>query len=140
MSTDIKHCGVVDGIEDGRVKVRIIQSSACASCKVASHCNASENKEKIVEVYGALTSGLTVGDNVVVVASQRVGTLAVVLSSVIPLFILIAVLACVLALTGSEAVAALSSIGALLPYYLILYMCRERIRSRLSFRIEREGV
>ena len=50
MSTDIKHCGVVDEVEDGCVKVRIVQSSACASCKVASHCNASENKEKVVEV------------------------------------------------------------------------------------------
>ncbi len=140
MSTDIKHCGVVDEVEDGRVKVRIVQSSACASCKVASHCNASENKEKVVEVPVRDASRYAVGDQVVVAASQRTGTLAVVLSSVIPLFILVAVLACVLAVTGSEGVAALSSIAALAPYYLILYICREKIRARLSFRLEQENV
>lgn len=139
MSLDIKHCGVVDEIEGDRVKVRIVQSSACASCKVASHCNASENKEKIVEVFVGDTSRYAVGDDVLVVASQRMGTFAVVLSSVVPLFIIVAVLACVLAVTGSEPVAALSSIAALAPYYLILYMCRDKIRARLSFKIEQSG-
>lgn len=137
MSANIKHSGVVDEISDGCIKVRIVQSSACASCKVAGHCNASESKEKIVDVYSA-TGRFAVGDNVIVTASQRTGFLAVFLSSVIPLFLLIAVLASVLAATGSEAAAALSSLGALVPYYLILYILRDKIRSRLSFRIEHE--
>ena len=66
------------------------------------------------------------------------GFLAVLLSSVIPLFLLIAVLASVLAATSSEAWAALASLGALVPYYLILYILKDKIRSRLSFKIEHE--
>ncbi len=136
MSANIKHCGIVDEITDGCIKVRIVQSSACASCKVASRCNASESKEKIVEVYDEDTNMFSIGDNVTVTASQGMGFLAVLLSSVIPLFLLIAVLASVLAATSSEAWAALASLGALAPYYLILYMLKDKIRSRLSFKIE----
>lgn len=54
MSNKIKHNGVVDGVEEGCVRVRILQSSACSACKVAAHCNASETKEKIIEVQVVL--------------------------------------------------------------------------------------
>ena len=136
MGADIRHCGVVDDVTDGCVKVRIVQSSACASCKVAGHCNASESKEKIVDVYERDARKFAVGDNVVVVASSRMGMFVVLLSSVIPLFVLVAVLVAVYAATNSEGRAAVASLCALIPYYLILYLCRERIRARLSFRIE----
>lgn len=138
MNTSIKHCGIVDEISDRCIKVRIVQSSACASCKVASHCNASESKEKIVEVYDDNSKLFSVGDNVVVMASTKVGLFAVFLSSVIPLFLLIVTLATVLAITNNEVYAALSSIGILIPYYIILYIFKDRIRSRLSFNITHE--
>lgn len=137
ISTNIRHSGVVDEITDDCVKVRIIQSSACASCKVAGHCNASESKEKIIDVFGENVSGLKIGDNVVVIASQSSGFLAVLLSSVIPLFLLIAVLFVTLYITGNEVTAALASLLSLFPYYLIIYMCREKIRTRLMFHLER---
>lgn len=136
MNNNIRHWGVVDGVGDGCLKVRILQTSACASCKVSGHCTASESKEKVVDVYDKNLPDLHKGDKVVVVASQRTGFLAVLLSSVIPLFILVSVLVSVLTLSGSEAGAALLSICALLPYYLLLYLFRERIRSRLSFHID----
>ena len=138
MNTSIKHCGIVDEISDRCIKVRIVQSSACASCKVASHCNASESKEKIVEIYDDNSKLFSVGDNVVVMASTKVGLFAVFLSSVIPLFLLIVTLATVLAITNNEVYAALSSIGILIPYYIILYIFKDRIRSRLSFKITHE--
>ncbi len=137
ISTNIRHSGVVDEITDDCVKVRIIQSSACSSCKVAGHCNASESKEKIIDVFGENVSGLKIGDNVVVIASQSSGFLAVLLSSVIPLFLLIAVLFVTLYITGNEVTAALASLLSLFPYYLIIYMCREKIRTRLMFHLER---
>lgn len=138
MNTSIKHCGIVDEISDRCIKVRIVQSSACASCKVASRCNASESKEKIVEVYDDNSKQFSVGDNVVVMASTKVGLFAVFLSSVIPLFLLIITLATVLAITNNEVYAALSSIGILIPYYIILYIFKDQIRSRLSFNITHE--
>lgn len=116
--------------------MRIVQASACATCKIAGHCTASESKEKLIEVYETNKSNLKPGDEVVVTAAQKVGFLAVLLSAVLPLFILIAALATALTLTGDEALGALIGIGSLVPYYLIIYMLREKIGQKLSFHIE----
>ena len=73
MSNKIKHSGVVDGVDGTTVRVRILQSSACRACKVASHCNASETKEKLVEVTTSDASQYHVGDSVRVLADTSVG-------------------------------------------------------------------
>ena len=36
----MRHEGVVASVDDEKVRVRIVQTSACASCKVADHFNA----------------------------------------------------------------------------------------------------
>ncbi len=136
MNNKIKHFGIVDEVGGGCIKVRITQSSACSSCKVAGHCNASESKEKLVDVYGGNPLNVSKGDKVVVVAAERSGFLAVILTSVIPLIILVAVLVICLYATGNEGEAALISLCALVPYYLAIYLFREKIRQRLSFSIE----
>ena len=50
MSHQIEHSGVVQHVGDGHVQVLIVQTSACAACKVASYCNAAESKEMMVTV------------------------------------------------------------------------------------------
>ena len=72
MSNKISHLGVVDSIEGDRVKVRIIQTSACAACKVATHCTASESKVKMVDVFGCDTAKYKAGQEVTVWASREV--------------------------------------------------------------------
>ena len=73
MSAKISHSGIVASINKGCVQVRILQTSACAACKVAGHCNASESKEKIVDVLNVNDiSTLKVGDHVIVTASHDV--------------------------------------------------------------------
>lgn len=137
MTNNVRHSGIVHGVEDDCIKVRIVQTSACASCKISGRCSASEAKDKIVDVYGSGLDDLNVGDNVWVVASQNTGYFAVLLSSVIPLFVLVIVLAAVIGITGNEVLAALVGLCSLIPYYIIIYMLRERIRVRLSFHIEK---
>ena len=136
MSNKISHPGVIDRIEGDCVKVRIIQTSACAACKVASHCNASESKEKMVDVICCDTAKYATGQEVVVSASKEVANRALLLGFGIPLFLLVAVLLIVLHLTGDEGIAALASLGALIPYYIILWLLRDSIRQQVSFRIE----
>lgn len=54
----------------------------------------------------------------------------------IPLIILVVVLAIAFVITQSEVSAALFSLCSLIPYYLILYYMREKIRVKLSFHID----
>lgn len=136
MSNKISHPGVVDGIEGDCVKVRIVQTSACAACKVAAHCNASESKEKLVDVFGCDTAKYATGQEVVVSASREVANRAILLGFGLPLLLLIGVLLMVLRWTGDEGMAALASLGVLVPYYIVLWLLRDSIRQRVAFRIE----
>lgn len=136
MSNKIKHAGVIESVADDCVRVRILQTSACSACKVANHCNASESKEKLIDVYGSSHAGYQVGERVMVVASPEVGVRAVAWGFGIPFVLLVVVVFIMVRLTGNEGLAALASLVALLPYYLVLYVLRDKIRERLSFGIE----
>ena len=137
MSNKIKHAGVVDGVEGECVRVRILQSSACSACKVAAHCNASETKEKIIDVMDADASHYQKGDQVMVVADTAVGFRASLYGYFLPLILMVVTLVGVLAATHSEGLAALSALGILMPYYVLLFLMRNKLRNRLSFTLER---
>lgn len=133
----IKHSGIVDALEEGIVRVRILQSSACSGCKVAQHCNAAETKEKMVEVSVPDASIFHVGDSVTIVADAAVGFRASLYGYLLPLVVMVVALISVLSVTHSEGVAALSALGVLIPYYLVLYLLRNKIKNKLTFSIEK---
>lgn len=136
MHTKISHSGIVESVADGCVKVRILQASACGACKVAGHCHAAEAKEKIVEVYGSDFTRYTPGQQVVVSTSGDVAGRALLLGFGVPFVVLVGVLVLVLALTGDEGLSALCALAALIPYYGVLYLFRDRIRRQLTFYLE----
>ena len=137
MSNKIKHFGIVDGVgTDGIVHVRILQSSACSACKVASHCNASETKEKVVDAANPHSLSIDKGDSVMVVADASIGFRASMYGYLLPLLVMVLTLVVVLACTHSEGMAALSSLGILIPYYFVLYLFREKLKNKLVFYIE----
>lgn len=137
MSNKIKHAGVVDGVEGECVRVRILQSSACSACKVAAHCNASETKEKVIDVMDADASHYQKGDQVMVVADTAVGFRASLYGYLLPLILMVVTLVGALAATHSEGLAAVSALGILIPYYVLLFLMRNKLRNRLSFTLER---
>jgi len=137
MSNKITHSGIVESIENDCLHVRILQATACGSCKAASHCNASERKEKVIDVYGiADPSAYRVGQQVNVVASNKTGMNAVLLAFGVPFLILILVLFGGSYWIKNEGVLALLSLVCLIPYYLILYMCRDKLRYKFNFHVE----
>lgn len=136
MSERIRHEGIIDAIEDGLVRVRILQASACSACKVSGHCNAAESKEKTVDVRRANLAGLSIGDAVVVSTSMSAARRALLFGFGLPFVLMVAALLLSLVLSGSEAVACIVGIGVLLPYYLGLYLFRERIGGSVAFELE----
>ncbi len=135
----IRHLGIVESMDGDHVRVRISQSPACSSCKVAGRCNASGGRDKVIDVYDGSPVPLSRGDAVTVTVSGGNGRLAVVLSAVVPLAILLLALAVTMLATGDEALSGLVSLCALVPYYAALWLLRERLRQRLSFHIEPAG-
>ena len=136
MSQKISHSGVVERIEGDCIKVRIVQTSACAACKVASHCNAAESKVKVVDVFGFDTTKYATGQEVTVWASRDVANRALLLGFGVPFLLLVCVLLIALRFTANEGVAALLALGSLVPYYFALWLLRDRIQRGISFQIE----
>ena len=136
MNQRITHSGVVDSVEDGCVHVRIVQTSACAACKVASYCNAAESKEKMIDVFCDSVAEYKIGQQVIVSTSGQVAAKALLWAFGVPFVLLMVVLVLVLLLTGNEGWAALGALVALVPYYIILWLLRDKMREQLAFRIE----
>ena len=136
MNQRITHSGVVDSVEDGCIHVRIVQTSACAACKVASYCNAAESKEKMIDVFCDSVAAYKVGQQITVSTSGQVAAKALLWAFGVPFILLMVVLVLVLLLTGHEGWAALSALLALVPYYIMLWLLRDKMREQLAFRIE----
>lgn len=137
MSNKIKHAGIVESVQNGCMKVRIMQTSACSGCKISAHCSASDTKEKLVEIYDKVSIAQHVaGDSVVVVASYQTALQAVLVGFVYPFIVLVATLVIILQVSGDEVLAALSSLGILIPYYFIVFLMREKLRQKFTFTLE----
>lgn len=133
----INHEGIVTSTGNGKVSVRITQAATCATCKIAGHCNASEQQEKTIEVYTDDAQRYQVGENVKVSTDAHTGHRAVWLGYGIPLVLMVVTLFLVRLISGSDGAAALSSIAILIPYYLLLYLFRGRIAQKVKFYIDR---
>ena len=136
MSNVIQHKGTIHSVDGQMVRVRIVQRSACASCKVAAQCTAAESKEKIVDVLTDNAANYTTGQEVTVQADTSVGMKAVLIAFVIPIVIMMAVIITTLRLTDNELMAALCGLAVLIPYYIILFFCRNKLRNILTFSIK----
>lgn len=136
MNQDISHSGIIDSIEDGCVHVRIVQTSACAACKVAGYCNAAESKEKMIDVFCDSVAEYKIGQQVTVSASGQVAVRALLWAFGVPFVVLVGVLVLALLITGSEGTAAVCALCALVPYYAVLWLLRDKMRHQLAFRIE----
>ena len=136
MNNRIRHEGIIDSIDEGCVHVRILQTSACAACKVAGYCNAAEAKEKIVDVFRTDATTMRVGEAVTVSTSGDVAVRALLWAFGFPFLLMVAVLALVLWQTGHEGIAAISGLLSLVPYYGLLFLLRHRMRRKMAFVIE----
>ena len=140
MNNKIKHGGIIDSIEGNHIRVRISQFSACSSCKIAGHCNASESKEKIIDVYSTGGTCYTKGQEVTVFAFKDVANKALALGFGGPFLLMLATLFATYQFSHSEAIAALSSIAILIPYFVMIWLCRNKISQHITFQIEETNV
>ena len=131
----IKHSGVIDKIENRTVYVKIVQVSACSGCQAKSLCRISEMKEKIVEVVVDAPERYSVGQVVTVLGTTSQGAKAVALAFGLPLFILLTVLIVATEITGNELKSALIALLVLVPYYISLFLFRNKIKRVFSFSI-----
>ena len=138
MADIIKHRGVVEKMEGTHVVVRIVQTSACSACSAKGLCNASESKEKQIDVYGVQAS-YRIGEEVVVCGTTSMGMRAVLLAFGVPLLILLLALFVTMRITDGDALlSAFVALLAVMPYYLLVYFMKDRLDRTFSFTIEKQ--
>ena len=136
MENPIRHDGIIESIEAGHVQVRILQTSACAGCKVAAHCTTAEAREKLIDVGVTDSSHWQVGQQVVVTTESTMAGRALLIGFGLPLLLMLLTLVVAMAARCSEGLSALLMIGVLVPYYAVVWLCRHRLARTISFQIE----
>jgi sigma-E factor negative regulatory protein RseC len=137
MDEYIEHRGVIESVEGNKALVMIEQIAACGSCYARSACAVAVKKSRTLEVED--NSGrFKPLDKVIVSVHASSGYFAVMAVFAIPLALLIVALAAVLALGGSEAAAAIAGLSVLIPYYTALYLCREKIKKKIVFKLSED--
>lgn len=136
MEEIVRHKGTVLSTSDTHVRVKIVQQSACATCQISSHCQVSESKEKIIDVFDVQSTTYQAGDSVVVYTTRRMAFQALFLGFILPLLLLLIILSLLLWQHTSEGLASLLSLSVLVPYYGILWLYRKKVANFATFYIE----
>lgn len=138
MADIIKHRGIVEKIDGSHVVVRIVQTSACSACSAKGLCNASESKEKQIDVY-EVNPAYRIGEEVVLCGTTSMGMKAVFLAFGIPVLLLLAALFVTMRITDGDALlAAAVALLAVVPYYVVLYLMKDKMNKTFSFVIEKQ--
>ena len=138
MADIIKHRGIVEKVDGSHIVVRIVQTSACSACSAKGLCNASESKEKQIDVY-EVSPSYQIGEEVMVCGTTSMGMRAVLLAFGVPLLILVLALGVSMKLTSEDAL--LSSgiaLVSVVPYYIAIYFCKDKLNRTFSFTIEKK--
>ena len=136
MADLIKHRGIVENIKGSHIQVRIVQTSACSACSMKGHCNASESKDKLIDIYDNHSSLYQKGEEVMIYGTTSMGMKAVLLAFGLPFLVLFIALYTIFILTGNELYAALGGLSALIPYYFIIYLIRNSLSRKFLFTIK----
>ena len=132
----ISHEGIVTKITDDELEIKILAQSACAACHAKSACGMGEQAEKILTVPRPKDKEFALMQKVNIKMAINQGNTAAILAYLIPIILLLAVLFVCLGLGFGEGLSALISIVALIPYYIVLYLRRDKLKQKFEYTIE----
>ncbi len=132
----VQHQGVIKRITPKVIYVKILALGACASCNAKGMCNTAEMEEKTIEVVND-GRGYKTGEHVVVIMDKKLGTQAVLLGYFYPFLILLGVLIIMISISGNEGLSALLALGVLVPYYYVIYLFRNKLKKKFTFRLNK---
>ena len=134
---DISHRGKILSITPLITTVQIISSSACSSCHAAGFCALGEKAEKIVEVQTDPYGFHEVGDEVNLILKATAGLKAVWLAYAVPVVLLMLTILFMIKTGFGELTSALTGLGVVVLWYLVLWLFRKKLRNEYVFKIEK---
>ncbi len=128
--------GIIESIGNQRIRIRIDRESACGHCSAKGICGLPGLSERTIEVDGS-PQDYRIGEQVQVTITRNMGNKAIILGYLIPFILLVTVLAILTAFSLPEWIAGISAILVLVPYYIILFFVRERLKKKIVFSIQK---
>ena len=127
--------GTIEHIGDDAITVRIDCNSACSACHSKDVCLSTDKAVKhiTIEPDGRVYA---VGQQVRVYGQKQLATKALFWGYIAPLLLVIAVLAGMIMAGFAEAVAGGAALFSLLPYYLVLFLLRDKFKRTFVFKIQ----
>ncbi|MBE0637653.1 MAG: SoxR reducing system RseC family protein [Bacteroidales bacterium] len=132
----ITHSGFITEIDHDVIRVAIIAESACSSCHAKGFCSVADQKEKVIEARNRKPTNLKVGDQVQVTMKKSLGLRAVLYGYFLPFIMMIITLLTSYELTGKQGIAGIFALMVLVPYYFVLYLLKDKLKSQFEFEVK----
>jgi len=136
MKNHIQHRGIVKNITEKGVEVLIEARSACLSCQLKSSCSISDKEEKVITIAYQPDGKFHQGDQVEVVMKTSHGFQAVLLAYVMPVILILLTMITGLMMNLSENLLAFLFLGAVVLYFIGLWLFRKRLQQRFTFSLK----
>ena len=127
--------GTIEHIGNDAITVRIDCNSACSACHSKDVCLSTDKAVKhiTIEPDGRVYA---VGQQVKVYGQRQLAFKALFWGYLAPLILVVAVLSVLILAGFSESVAGVAALLSLLPYYLVLFLLRDKFKRTFVFKIK----
>lgn len=132
----IQHEGIVTQIKDTSIIISIQNQSACAACHAKGACGLSEVTQKNITAEKP-PFPLAIGDRVIITATIQSALLSVLFAYIIPSVLIIGILATLILSGTNETTAAITTLLAMILYFFILYLFRNKFARKIKFRVKK---
>ncbi len=136
MTDKVEHISVITAVSDGHITVAIDPGLKCKGCGVAAMCGSKgERSEMTINIPDSCD--FRVGESVRVYAADSSTWRAIILTALLPCFILFCGVMLLLALGVNQSVAAVIGISLIVLYFFVLYLLRGRVVGKLRWSVEK---
>lgn len=132
---EVTHNGIIKSKTTQGIKVAIVVQSGCASCQIKGSCNMAEQTDKELDI-SCDPLLYRVGQRVEVRLKASQGFNALFLGYLLPFIVLLSVMIITTNITKNEGVVGIAAILSLAPYYLALYLFRNKIKKKFTYVVQ----
>lgn len=131
----LRHTGIVKEVTPNSLIVSIVNQSACSGCHAKGACTVSDVQEKDIEVT-TYRNIYRPGAMVTVIFRESSGLKALFLGYILPLILLLVALIITIEISGSEILGAFIGLGILAPYYIVLFLNKDKLKKAFTFELD----
>jgi len=135
-SVCIEQKGIIESSGNGFVSVKISPVSACSDCHSKVACSLFGTQDRTIDVADKAGEFHT-GERVGIVITQSMGYKAIFLGYFMPFLVVLFTLIILTLFRLKEWQAGLISLSTLIPYYVILYFSRFKLRKTFTFTLKK---